>query len=82
MIRTQKRNFGNEEDIRVPLDKILLPSAFIKIVLQYFYYDLWKNRVVEQDYRNIFIQNNESRSIDQKYFSNDEKNIPYMHIRL
>lgn len=75
-------HFGNEEDIRVPLDKILLPSAFIKIVLQYFYYDLWKNRVVEQDYRSIFIQNNESYSIDQKYFSNDEKIIPYIHIGL
>jgi len=75
-------HFGNEEDIRVPLDKILLPSAFIKIVLQYFYYDLWKNRIVEQDYSSIFIQNNESHSIDQKYFSNNEKNIPYIHIRL
>ena len=75
-------HFGNEEDIRVPLDKILLPSGFIKIVLQYFYYDLWKNRVLEKDYGSVFIQNNESHPIDQKYFLDDEKDIQYMHIRL
>lgn len=75
-------HFGNEEDIRVPLNKILLPSAFTKIVLQYFYYELWKNKVVEQDYKSVFIQNNESHSIDQKYFLNDEKIIPYIHIGL
>lgn len=75
-------HFGNEEDIRVPLDKILLPSAFIKIVVQYFYYDLWKNKVVEQEHRSIFIQNNESHPIEQKFFTNDEKKIPYIHIGL
>lgn len=75
-------HFGNEEDIRVPLDKILLPSAFIKIVLQYFYYDLWKNKVVGRDYESTFIQTNENHPIDKKYFLDDEKNIPYMHIGL
>lgn len=29
-------HFGNEEDIRVPLDKILLPSAFIKLLYNIF----------------------------------------------
>lgn len=75
-------HFGNEENIRVPLDKILLPSAFVKIVVQYFYYDLWKNKVVKQEYKNIFIQNNENHPIDLKFFTKDERNVPYMHIGL
>lgn len=70
-------HFGYEENIRVPANKILFPTAFIKIVLQYFYYNTWKKKVKNKE-DNCFISGSEKKDIDSVYWESEDRKIPYI----
>ena len=71
-------HFGFEENIRIPMDKILFPSAFVKLVLQYFYYDNWKEKILQDDIEGCLIGEEETRLMNKKYWNIDEMKIPYI----
>lgn len=60
-------HFGYEENIRVPTDKVLFPSAFVKLILQYFYYDVWKQKIMQGDFEDCFLERIEGEIIDEQY---------------
>lgn len=74
-------HLGCEENIRIPIDIILYPSAFVKIILQYFYYDKWKEKIEHGSSKDCFIGKAEKKIIDEQYFGFDEKKIPYISLQ-
>ena len=71
-------HFGYEEDIRVPMDNVLFPSAFVKLILQYFYYDIWKQKIMQGDFQDCLIERIEREIIGKQYWGIDEMKIPYI----
>lgn len=71
-------HFGYEEDIRVPTDNVLFPSAFVKLILQYFYYDIWKQKIMQGDFQDCLIERIEREIIGRQYWGIDEMKIPYI----
>lgn len=71
-------HFGYEEDIRVPTDNVLFPSAFVKLILQYFYYDIWKQKIMQGDFQDCLIESIEREIIGRQYWGIDEMKIPYI----
>lgn len=70
-------HFGNLESIRVPTNRIIFPTAFVKLIIQYYYYDEWKKRI-ENDEKLYQIRDTEKKRIDKKYWNQDEKEIPFI----
>ena len=73
-------HFGYEENIRIPIDGILLPSAFVKVILQYFYYDSWKEKVLHEEGQDLYIGNGEKEKINGKFWGENEKKLPHIHL--
>ena len=71
-------HFGYEENLRVPVDKKLFPSAFVKFVLQYYYYDKWKEKILQGELQHCIIEKAEEEMIDKKYWGNDGMKIPFI----
>lgn len=68
-------HLGYEENLRIPVNKILSPSAFVKIVLQYYYYDKWKTKI---DDLICFIQKNEVETIKNDFYMDEDMQVPYI----
>lgn len=71
-------HIGYEENIRLPVDKILSPTAFVKVVLQYYYFDRWKDKANSDDRSICFIKNSEFEGLNGVYFSLDDRQLPYI----
>lgn len=71
-------HFGYEENLRVPVDKKLFPSAFVKFILQHFYYNKWKENILQGELKDFVVGNAEKEVIDKKYWGNDEMKIPFI----
>lgn len=72
-------HFGYEENIRVPMNKVLFPTAFVKLILQYFYYDDWKKAIENESEENCFIGKSEKDDIISKYWEKEDQRIPHMN---
>lgn len=70
-------HFGNLEDIRIPTNRIIYPTAFVKLVIQYYYYDEWKKKI-ENDENIYQIKETEKKEINKKYWNQDEKTVPFI----
>ena len=66
------------EDYRQPTDNVLFPSAFVKLILQYFYYDIWKQKIMQGDFQDCLIERIEREIIGRQYWGIDEMKIPYI----
>lgn len=73
-------HFGFEENIRVPTNKVLHPRAFVKMILQYYYYDGWKRKVELEEWENSIIEKSERNDIDGKYWTNDDQKLPFIKL--
>ncbi len=72
-------HFGNKEDIRLPVNKKIRPVLFVKMAIEYYYYELWKS-LIETD-ENIVYNNRDFEDIDKKYFSTEDEKIPFINIK-
>lgn len=73
-------HFGQNESIRVPMDKILTPYAFAVCVVSYYYYDVWKNGLSsDEDFeRKIITVKQKCGKVSAAYFSEEERR--YFHV--
>ena len=72
-------HFGDEENIRIPINAQLKPSAFIKFVLEYFYFNNWKKMINNKD-EDIWITSHDTDFLDAKVFVEEDRLLPYICI--
>lgn len=73
-------HFGYEENLRIPIDKQLRPVLFAKIIVEYFFYDLWKKKIKEGD-SYILYGKRDYEELDSKFFGTEDMRIPHMHFK-
>lgn len=72
-------HFGFEENIRVPINKKIKPLLFIKLVVEYFFYEKWKKEIVSGN-RNMMYRNADFEEMNIDFFTVADRKVPYVTI--
>lgn len=73
-------HFGDSEDIRVPLNSIIKPVLFSKLVIEYYFYKEWKSKIEIEDYERSLYTHSEYVKLDSELFSKNDETIPYIFL--
>ena len=71
-------HFGYEDNIRIPIDAILRSSAFAKLIIEYYYYPMWKD-VLSRNDKSFLYDKSELNDLDKALFTDNDKKVPYYH---
>ena len=64
----------------MPINTQLKPTAFVKMVLEYYYYyGVWKE-MCEGDYPEIWITELDTEVLKLAYFNEKDQSVPYVFI--
>ena len=67
-------HIGREENIRIPLSKMLSPQAFTVLIIKYLYLEHWKKAISKDSFKNIFEKSKQKCvALDNELFSEFEK---------
>lgn len=72
-------HFGDEENIRIPINSQLKPTAFIKMVLEYYYYQEWKEMIKQNDLF-MWIVAHDTDVLSKEYFDEGDKKLPFLFV--
>lgn len=72
-------HIGYEENIRIPINKKIRPTLFVKFIVEYYYFDLWRNKIKNMDI-DIFYEKKDFEDIERRYFSLKDEMIPFINI--
>ena len=72
-------HFGNEEGIRIPINSQLRPSAFVKMAIEYYYPNKWKE-MVSADYSDIWISSVDTDILEKCLFDDKDEKVPYYYL--
>ena len=73
-------HFGNEENIRIPTNSQLKPTAFVKMVMEYYYYNQWKVKIEEHD-KMVYVSSHDTEILDAEMFGELDQSIPYIFVK-
>ncbi len=73
-------HFGSDENIRIPINTQLKPSAFVKMVLEYYYYNQWKT-MIRFENTGLWISSHDTDILDGEYFDEKDQVVPYYYFK-
>lgn len=72
-------HIGSEENVRIPISKILTPQAFMLLVIRNMYYDHWKKALLDDTFLPIVERvKQQCPDLGQDKFTEFEKKQPYI----
>ena len=67
-------HIGREENIRIPLSKVLSPQAFIVLIIKNIYFEYWKKAILKDDFKLVFERSKQKcTTIEDELFAEFEK---------
>lgn len=73
-------HIGREENIRIPISKVLNPQSFTLLVIKNMYYEYWKKAIVNTQFRNVCeTAKNSCFELSDALFTIVEKKQLYLH---
>ena len=67
-------HIGREENVRIPLSKMLSPQAFTVLIIKYLYLEHWKKAISKDSFKNVFEKSKQKcDALDNGLFSEFEK---------
>ena len=73
-------HFGDSEDIRIPLNSIIKPVLFSKLVIEYYFYKAWKSNIEIKEYEKALYNSSEYEKLKLDIFSSNDQTIPYIFL--
>ena len=73
-------HIGIENDIRIPVDKILSPMHFVDFVIKHMYRAKWDNAYAKNEKFKVLVDclKSQSEKIADEYFTSAEQNLLYI----
>ena len=72
-------HIGNDNNLRIPIDKIIEPLEFGNFIIRNIYIKEWKELVKDLSLRDICLKSKEKlEEVDGKFFTNDERRFLYL----
>ena len=72
-------HIGREEDIRIPLSKVLSPQAFTVLIIKNLYLEYWKKAISKDSFKNVFEKSKQNcTAIEEELFAEFEKYQLYL----
>lgn len=72
-------HLGYEENIRIPVNKMIRPVFFAKLVVEYYYYELWRQKIKNGD-KDVFYEKTDFEDIGKEFFSVEDEKIPFINV--
>lgn len=67
-------HIGREENIRIPLSKVLSPQAFTIFIIKNLYLEYWKKAILKDSFKHIFEKSKQKcTTIEEELFAEFEK---------
>lgn len=73
-------HIGREENIRIPISKMLNPQTFTLFVIKNMYYEYWKQAITNEKFRDIYISaKSKCMVLSEELFTTLENQQMYLH---
>lgn len=72
-------HIGYEENIRIPIKKRMKPLLFTKMIIEFFYYEKWKN-CIKNGNNSVLYKTGDLEELEAYYFSKQDEKVPYINL--
>ncbi|MCA2846922.1 MAG: DUF2290 domain-containing protein [Pseudanabaena sp. M135S2SP2A07QC] len=71
-------HFGFRNQIRLPVNKLVTPHAFVSFVIRHIYWEKWKNLIKDPNFHPTYYVKSTCRNLDSTKFSSEEEKDFYL----
>lgn len=72
-------HIGHNNEVRIPINKMLSPAKFVIFVLRNVYPKVWKNAFLDEEFKSLCLTaKNSCSDLDFDYFNEDEKKLLFL----
>lgn len=76
---TSHLHIGHDNEIRIPINVILTPSAFVAFVIRHIYYPYWKKAMNDESFKELYLSvKNACATVCEESFDLEEKKDLYL----